>query len=68
MFQAYLFRNDPRFLSGWSLDTSFHLATFSWIILLLTALGIAASALLLPIEGDYELIDPNDDYAAPDDR
>lgn len=65
---AYLFTHDARFFHGWHLDLSFYLATLSWVLLLLTALGIATSALLLQPEGDYELIDPNDEYAPPDDR
>lgn len=32
------------------------MGTASWTLLLLTALGITASAFYLPPEGDYELI------------
>jgi len=66
-FQAFLFDNDPRFWSGWQLDASFSLCNASWVLLVLTALGIAASAFYLPAEGDYELIpemdiEPDDQY------
>jgi hypothetical protein len=64
--QAFLYDHDSRFWDGWHLDTSFHLVTFSWTILVLTALGIIASALYLPTEGDYELI--LDEPMEPDDR
>jgi hypothetical protein len=40
--------------------------TASWSILILTSLGIIASALYLPAEGDYELI--QDEYVEQDDR
>lgn len=39
--------------------------TASWTILFLTSVGIIASALYLPAEGDYELIV---DDMEPDDR
>jgi hypothetical protein len=53
--QAYLFHHSNRFFDGWYLDTSFGLSVASWSILVVTALGLAASA-YLPAEGDYELI------------
>jgi hypothetical protein len=40
--------------------------TASWTILVLTSVGIIASALYLPAEGDYELL--FDEYVEPDDR
>jgi hypothetical protein len=54
--QAFLFDHDDRFFEGWYLDASWSLSTASWSILILTALGITASALYLPAEGDYEMI------------
>ncbi|KAF1912722.1 hypothetical protein BDU57DRAFT_413919, partial [Ampelomyces quisqualis] len=63
---AYLYDHDDRFWDGWHLDTCFHLVTASWSILILTSLGIIASALYLPSEDDYELI--TDDYVEQDDR
>lgn len=54
--QAFLFDNDDRFFEGWYLDLGWSLTTASWSILILSALGIAASALYLPDEGDYEII------------
>lgn len=53
---AFLFDHDERFFDGWYLDLSFTLATVSWSLLVVTGLAIAASALSLPAEGDYELI------------
>ncbi|KAF2739674.1 hypothetical protein EJ04DRAFT_531552 [Polyplosphaeria fusca] len=53
---AFLYDHDERFFDGWYLDLSFTLATISWSLLVLTGLGIAASAIYLPAEGDYELI------------
>ncbi|KAF2020907.1 hypothetical protein BU24DRAFT_10711 [Aaosphaeria arxii CBS 175.79] len=53
---AYLFDNDERFFEGWYLDLSWTLCTASWSLLVLTSLGMAASALYLPAEGDYEVI------------
>lgn len=55
---AFLFDHDERFFEGWYLDTSFTLCTASWSLLVLTSLGITASALYLEEEGGYELI-PN---------
>ncbi|KAH7396552.1 hypothetical protein DE146DRAFT_678317 [Phaeosphaeria sp. MPI-PUGE-AT-0046c] len=63
---AFLFDHDSRFWDGWHLDTCFHLVTASWSILILTSLGIIASAIYLPTEGDYELI--VDEHMEPDDR
>jgi hypothetical protein len=54
--QAFLFDHDSRFWDGWHLDVSWSLCTTSWTVLLLTALAIAASAIYLPSEGDYDLI------------
>jgi len=56
MRQAYLFDHNERFYEGWYLDASWSLCTASWAILFLTAVGMTASALYLPPEGDYELI------------
>jgi hypothetical protein len=64
--QAFLYDHDSRFWDGWHLDTCFHLVTASWTILVLTSVGIIASALYLPSEGDYELI--MDEHVEPDDR
>ena len=64
---AFLFDHDSRFWDGWHLDTCFHLVTASWSILVITALGIIASALYLPAEGDYELI-PDHTQVEPDDQ
>jgi hypothetical protein len=65
--QAFLFDHDERFWDGWHLDLSWSLCTASWTILILTSIGMAASAFYLPAEGDYELI-PEDHYGPPDDR
>ncbi|EAT86279.2 hypothetical protein SNOG_06448 [Parastagonospora nodorum SN15] len=64
---AYLYDNDTTYFFGgvWHLDRCFHLVTASWTILFLTSVGIIASALYLPAEGDYELIV---DDIEPDDR
>lgn len=67
MSQAFLFDHDERFWDGWHLDLSWSLCTASWTILILTSIGMAASAFYLPTEGDYELI-PEDHYGPPDDR
>lgn len=56
--QAFLFDHDERFFEGWYLDTSFTLCATSWALLVLTSIGITASALYLEEEGGYELI-PN---------
>ncbi|ORY14690.1 hypothetical protein BCR34DRAFT_560091 [Clohesyomyces aquaticus] len=53
---SFLFSHDEKFSSGWYLDSSWTLCTVSWTLLFLTGLGITASALSLPEEGDYELI------------
>ncbi|KAI4186341.1 MAG: hypothetical protein LQ346_005705 [Caloplaca aetnensis] len=53
---AFLYDNDDRFFPGWRLDESWILCTISWSVELLLAAGIAATALLLPSEGGYELI------------
>ncbi|KAI9849900.1 MAG: hypothetical protein M1837_000114 [Sclerophora amabilis] len=52
---AYLYEDDVRF-SGWSLDTSWILCTISWSLMVLSAIGVVASAYILPSEGGYELI------------
>lgn len=65
--QAFLFDHDDNFWEGWYLDISWSLCTASWTILLLTCLGIIASALYLPTEGDYELI-PDQSQVEPDDQ
>ncbi|KAF2642784.1 hypothetical protein P280DRAFT_468092 [Massarina eburnea CBS 473.64] len=56
---AYLFDHSEHFSDNWHLDASWLLCTASWLILFLTSLGMTASALYLPPEGDYELI-PDD--------
>lgn len=66
MQQSYVFDHDTRFFSGFLLDSSWSMCTASWTLLVLTALGIAASAYYLPIEGDYELIPEMD--IEPDDQ
>lgn len=53
---AFLFDHDSRFFEGWYLDTSFTLCTISWSLLVMTSLGITASAVCLEEEGGYELI------------
>ncbi|KAI9709343.1 MAG: hypothetical protein M1820_003463 [Bogoriella megaspora] len=53
---AFLYDHDDRFFPGWKLDVSWILCTISWAILALDAIGIATAALVLPSEGDYELI------------
>ncbi|KAJ4359718.1 uncharacterized protein N0V89_000274 [Didymosphaeria variabile] len=54
---AYIFDHHDRFsLPGHYLDASWSLCTASWVTLFLTSLGVVASALYLPPEGDYELI------------
>lgn len=64
--QSYVFDHDPRFFSGFLLDSSWSMCTASWTLLVLTALGITASAYYLPTEGDYELIPEMD--IEPDDQ
>jgi len=53
---AYLFDHDERFFPGWQLDTSWILCTISWIVALLTGVGIGVATYALPEEGGYELI------------
>ncbi|KAL8932801.1 MAG: hypothetical protein Q9216_006666, partial [Gyalolechia sp. 2 TL-2023] len=53
---AFLYDNDDRFFPGWKLDSSWVLCTISWSVEIVLAGGIAATALLLPSEGGYELI------------
>ncbi|KAL8993395.1 MAG: hypothetical protein Q9188_007340, partial [Gyalolechia gomerana] len=53
---AFLYDNDDRFFPGWKLDSSWVLCTISWSVEIIMAGGIAATALLLPSEGGYELI------------
>ncbi|KAL5374755.1 hypothetical protein DPSP01_011685 [Paraphaeosphaeria sporulosa] len=54
---AYLFDHHDRFsVPGHYLDASWSLCTVSWVTLFLTSLGMVASALYLPPEGDYELL------------
>lgn len=54
--QAFLYDHDERFTPGWRLDVSWILCTLSWCILTLDLTGIITAALVLPSEGDYELI------------
>jgi len=57
---AFLYDHDNRFFVGWELDKSWILCTVSWAVMALDAIGIIMAALLLPSEGDYELIpDPH---------
>ena len=68
--QSYVFDHDPRFFSGFHLDSSWSMCTASWTLLVMTALGISLSAYYLPAENDYELIpemdiEPDDQYALP---
>ncbi|KAF2193816.1 hypothetical protein K469DRAFT_712648 [Zopfia rhizophila CBS 207.26] len=58
---SFLFDNDDRFFDGWYLDNSWILCTVSWSVLVITSVGIAATAIYLPEEGGYELI-PNYNY------
>ncbi|KAF2231760.1 hypothetical protein EV356DRAFT_283857 [Viridothelium virens] len=53
---AFLYDHDDKFPTGWKLDVSWILCTVSWCILALDAAFIIISALILPSEGDYELI------------
>ncbi|KAF4550500.1 Hypothetical protein D9617_17g047680 [Elsinoe fawcettii] len=53
---AFLNDHDVRFQIGWALDTSTILCTLSWIVLGLTAAGMALAAYTLPPEDDYEPI------------
>ncbi|KKY14366.1 hypothetical protein UCDDS831_g08242 [Diplodia seriata] len=54
---AFLFDHDDRFFPpGWRLDSSWILCTVSWSITILTACGLVGAAIVLPEEGDYELI------------
>jgi hypothetical protein len=64
---AFVFENDPRFWSGWHLDASWTFCTTSWSLLVLSAFGIAFSAIYMPTEGDYELI-PEQEILEPDDQ
>ncbi|RGP62269.1 pre-mrna splicing factor [Fusarium longipes] len=59
---AYLYDHDDQFtIPGWHLDTSFYLSTVGAIICLLSAVGIAFSAYLLPPEEGYDFLsDPLD--------
>lgn len=57
VLQAFLFDHDDRFFPpGWRLDSSWILCTVSWSISFLTACGLVGAAIVLPEEGDYELI------------
>ncbi|OIW23702.1 hypothetical protein CONLIGDRAFT_140595 [Coniochaeta ligniaria NRRL 30616] len=54
---AYLFDNHNRFaIPGWRLDTSWVLCTVSGTIVVLSAVGVAISAYVLPPEDGYELL------------
>ncbi|PHH92849.1 hypothetical protein CDD83_4271 [Cordyceps sp. RAO-2017] len=54
---AYLFDHDSQFdIPGWHLDFSWYLSTFSAVICLLSAAGLAASAYMLPPEEGYEFL------------
>ncbi len=64
--QSYVFDHDARFFQGFTLDSSWSMCTASWTLLVLTALGITASAYHLPAENDYELIPEMD--IEPDDQ
>lgn len=58
---TYLYENDDRFFPGWRLDTSWMLCTISWSTMLLLGVAVISAALLLPIEGGYELIPDHHD-------
>lgn len=56
-FQAYLFDNHSRFaVPGWQLDSSWILCTVSGAVAVLTAVGVAVSAYVLPPEDGYEFL------------
>ncbi|KAF4443131.1 pre-mrna splicing factor [Fusarium austroafricanum] len=59
---AYLYDHDDQFtIPGWNLDVSFYLSTTGAAICLLTAVGIAFSAYVLPPEEGYDFLsDPLD--------
>jgi hypothetical protein len=60
--QAYLYDNDDQFMvPGWNLDASWIISTVSAAICFLIAVGLAASAYLLPPEEGYDFLeDPID--------
>ncbi|KAK3210327.1 hypothetical protein GRF29_44g2338284 [Pseudopithomyces chartarum] len=65
---SHLFTSHPRFhLPGHYLDASWSLCTASFATLFLSALGMTASALYLPPEGDYELL-PEDNLEVVQDE
>ncbi|KAF2137218.1 uncharacterized protein K452DRAFT_291756 [Aplosporella prunicola CBS 121167] len=54
---AFLYDHDERFFPpGWHLDNSWILCTVSWSVLVMTVCGLVGAAVVLPEEGDYELI------------
>lgn len=54
---AFLYDNDERFFPpGWRLDSSWILCTVSWAFSFMIATGLIAAAIVLPEEGNYELI------------
>jgi hypothetical protein len=56
--KAYLYDNDGQFsIPGWRLDKSWYLSTVGATISLVTAIGMALSAYMLPPEEGYEFID-----------
>ncbi|KAI9172447.1 hypothetical protein HJFPF1_01949 [Paramyrothecium foliicola] len=59
---AYLYDHDDQFtIPGWSLDSSWYMSTASATICLLSAVGLAVSAYLLPPEEGYDFLeDPLD--------
>ncbi|VUC20237.1 unnamed protein product [Clonostachys rosea] len=55
---AYLYDHDEQFtVPGWNLDASWAMAVSSASICLLSAVGISASAYLIPPEGGYTFLD-----------
>lgn len=60
--QAYLYDNDDQFtVPGWNLDVSWILGTVSATLSLVAAIGLTASAYLLPPEEGYDFLeDPFD--------
>ncbi len=57
-WQTYLLDNDEKFIvPGWRLDTSWILCTISGGVAILSALGLAMSAFILPPEDGYEFLE-----------
>lgn len=55
---AYLYDNDEQFaIPGWNLDASWYMSTVSASMCLLSAVGLALSAYLIPPEEGYDFLD-----------